>query len=392
MRFLACAIPLLLIVPSDLLACPFCSAQGQTLLGEVNQADMILIGTLKNPQRDPTDYAGGTTELDIELVVKPHAILGKRKQITLPRYVAPDPQGNTRFLVFLEVYKDKLDPYRGIPLAKNSDLGKYLQGAIALRDKSIKQRLAFFFKYLDHPESEIANDALTEFANADYPELRPIYAQLPADKVASWLTDPKTPASRYGLYGSILGHCGDKQHAKLLRSILDDPKRRFLSGLDGILAGYILLAPEDGWSYLKKLLSDPKQDFLNRYAGLRTARFFWKYRTDVITKGEILEAVAILMEQDDIADIPIDDLRKWEQWQLSKKVIALAGKPTHQVPIVQRSIIRYALSCPANDVEAAAFLQAKRAKDPKRIKEIEELLRLEQEAAASKQPANNPKP
>ena len=46
-------------------ACPFCSAQGQTLSGEVNLADLIVLGTLKNAKRDPDDPSRGTTELHI---------------------------------------------------------------------------------------------------------------------------------------------------------------------------------------------------------------------------------------------------------------------------------------------------------------------------------------
>ena len=37
-------------------ACPFCGAQGQTLAGEVSQADFIVLGVMKNPKQDPADF------------------------------------------------------------------------------------------------------------------------------------------------------------------------------------------------------------------------------------------------------------------------------------------------------------------------------------------------
>ena len=61
---------LLLAVPATASACPFCPSAGQTLLGEVNQAHLIVFGTLSNAQRDPNEFGKGTTDMDIEVVVK----------------------------------------------------------------------------------------------------------------------------------------------------------------------------------------------------------------------------------------------------------------------------------------------------------------------------------
>ena len=46
---------LLFAVAPAATACPFCSATGTTLTGEVAQADMIVYGTLSNAKRDPGD-------------------------------------------------------------------------------------------------------------------------------------------------------------------------------------------------------------------------------------------------------------------------------------------------------------------------------------------------
>ena len=103
-----------------------------------------------------------------------------------------------------------------------------------------------------------------------------------------------TQPSRLGLYGSVLGHCGRPEHAKLLRTLLEDPQRRFSSGIDGMLAGYVLLDKKEGWKYVHDILKDPSKDFLLRYAALRSARFFWDSRPDVVTKKDVVEAVTLL--------------------------------------------------------------------------------------------------
>ena len=114
----------------------------------------------------------------------------------------------------------------------------------------------------------------------------------------------------------MLGHCGKPTDAKALRELLDDKERSFSSGLDGILAGYIMLDPKAGWEYLTNLVKGDSE-FPVKYAALRTARFFWEYRPDVIPHKQMLDVMKVLMDQPDIADMPIEDLRKWKVWDLT---------------------------------------------------------------------------
>jgi hypothetical protein len=360
-------------------ACPFCEAQGQTLTQEVNQASLVLFGTLKNGNEEKE-----TTELHVEAVIKGHEILDDKKVVTtakdkkviiLNRYV-PDLEGKYKFLVFCDVFQGKIDAYGGKPVLATSDIDKYLQGALALQDKEVSKRLRFAFDYLDNPDPEVSGDAYKEFANADYKDYRDLAKELPADKVAGWLEDPKTAPYRYGLYASMLGHCGKEKHAQLLRDLLEDPNKRVTSGVDGILAAYTMLKPKDGWTYLRSILKDPDKEFLVRYAALRSVRFFWEYRSDVVDKKELAEAMGLLLDQNDIADLAIEDLRKWKVWDLADRIVELWDKKSHDVPIIKRSIVRYALSCP-QECKATVLLKQLRAKDPEMVKDAEEILKLE---------------
>ena len=73
--------------------------------------------------------------------------------------------------------------------------------------------------------------------------------------------------------------------------MIDDPKVKQATGLDGLLAGYVLLDPKEGLAFLAATIKDPKEDFLVRYAALRCLRFFWEYREDVLKKPDIVAAV-----------------------------------------------------------------------------------------------------
>jgi hypothetical protein len=360
-------------------SCPFCTMQGQTLTNEVSQASMVLYGSLENAQVSRSgDFNEGTTDLVIEKVVKNHEILGDKKVITLNRYVPVDKGSKDKFLVFCDVFKGKVDPYRGFPVKADSDIAKYLEGAAKAKDKPINERLRFFFDYLDDSDPEVSNDAYKEFGNADYKDYRAMVKDLPADKIAQWLQDPKTPNFRYGLYASMLGHSGKEEHAKLLRTLIDDLLKNSSSttGLDGILAGYVLLKPKEGWDYLYGMLKDEKKEFTIRYAGLRTMRFFWESRPDVLEKKQVLEGIGQLLQQSDIADLAIEDLRKWAQWQMADEVLKLKDKPSHNIPIIRRSILRFALSCPEKPV-AVAFVDELRKKDARLVRDAEELLKME---------------
>jgi hypothetical protein len=369
------ALGALLCLALPLPACPFCSMQGQTLIGDVNQASMVLYGTFTNSRLDGGELGQGSTDLKIEAVIKSHEILGDRKEITLPRYVPSDKNSKTKFLVFCDVFKGKIDPYRGVPVQADSDMVAYLKGALAVKDKPIGERLRFYFDFLDNKEVEISNDAYKEFGNADYKDYRDMAKGLPADKIARWLEDPNTAAFRFGLYASMLGHCGTPEHAALLRKMLEDPQKRVSTGVDGVLAGYTMLQPKEGWAFIRGLLKDPSKEFMLRYAALRAVRFFWDSRPDVVDKKELSEGVCLLLPQSDIADLAIEDLRKWGRWDMCGQILDLADKKSHDVPIIRRATLRYALSCP--DPKAAAFVEQWRKRDGEMVKDTEELLKLE---------------
>jgi hypothetical protein len=360
-------------------ACPFCTEQrGPTLIGDFQQASMVLFGRFTNAKLGADDsFEGGSTDFVVEKVLKPHAILGKKKVLTLPRYV---PKTRSKFLIFCDVYKGKVDPYRGVEVTTGGDIVKYLGGAMELKDKSIQSRLRYCFDYLDSPELEIALDAYREFAVADYKDYRDMAKKLSPDKIAGWLKDPKTPPYRYGLYSSLLGHCGSDRHARVLRELIDNKERRTGSGIDGMLVAYAMLKPKEGWAYLRDdILNKPKEDFQIRYAGLRAIRFFWETRPDLVKKKDLVDGVCLLLKQTDVADFAIEDLRKWKVWEVADKVLALAGKDSHNLPVIRRAILRYALSCPPKETRAVQFVQAERKKDKEFVDDVEELLKLEAE-------------
>jgi hypothetical protein len=168
---------------------------------------------------------------------------------------------------------------------------------------------------------------------------------------------------------------------------LDNSDKRLTTGYDGILAAYTMLDKPAGMKRINTLLSDAKSDFLLRYAGLRAVRFFHDYRKDLVSADEAAKSVSLLLSQGDIADMAIEDLRRWKRWEMTGQVLAVRKSEAGKISIVRRAVLRFALSCP--NQEAKALVAQLRSEDKQGVEDAEELLKLEETRPASPAP---PKP
>ena len=235
--------------------------QGQTLAGEVAGADMVLFGTLTN-----ANVKDDTTDLVLDSIVKTNPLVAGKKVVTLPKYIEPDKLTKYKFLVFCYIYKGKIDPYRGMALKPDSDIVAYLQGGQAVKGEKPAQRLRFFFKYLDNTDPEISMDAFKEFANASYKDYREMAKNLPPAKLAAWLRTPTRPVSALVSMVRCWAIVVRRRTPSCCVHWWPDPAHRLSSGVDGVLAGYVMIKPKEGWEFTKSLMKDPNKEFLMRYA------------------------------------------------------------------------------------------------------------------------------
>jgi hypothetical protein len=373
-RFLGLSI--LLLIPYPVLACSLCGTalNQSTLRQEWQQASVVLYGTLANPRfnLNPGAQPGsGVTDLHIVQVLKPHPILGNRKVVQIDRYLpVVDPKNPPKFLVFCTVVKDKLNPVAGRNIASDSVL-QYLLEIARQKPKDRVEELLFFFRYLDHNDPAVAADAYFEFAKSSDAEVARVARHVKPDTLRRLLQNDKTPPERLGLFAFLLGSCGGDRDAELLRSLIASPKGNSASQLDGILAGFIQLRPKEGWHLVYSLLADEKRRFEDRYSVIRMVEF-QHATTPAQSRKEVLRACEIMLDSGQLADFAVEDLRKWQAWDLTPHVLKQYGKKTHDTPIVRRAIIRYALACP--QPEARGFIDSVRRQDPDLVKELQESL------------------
>jgi hypothetical protein len=79
--------------------------------------------------------------------------------------------------------------------------------------------------------------------------------------------------------------------------------------------------------------------------------------------------------ESDLADIAVEDLRRWGCWDLTKEILSTFERKSHESEIIHRAILRYAIACPRP--EATRFVAEQKRRKPELMAEVEEALREE---------------
>lgn len=365
---------LLASVPGVAYACSLCGSlrQAPTFRQEaaLDTARVIIVGTAENPQLNKR-----TTDLRIAEVLRSDPALKDEKIIRVEQYLpVSDPKNPPRYLVFCDFYKDKFDPFRGVPL-KSADSVEYIRKVLKLDAKDQTNNLLFFFRYLDHSDPEISRDAFLEFAKATDQEIASVARRLDPAKLRAWLKARETPAERLSVYALLLGACGTDEDARFLQTTLEDASERTVNAYDGFLAGYIHLRPREGWELAYSLLRDSRKPMLIRLAVARTVSYFHGAQPKESAE-KVLKCLDAIIAQGELADIAIEDMRRWNIRTRTRDILGLYGKKGFDAPLMKRTLVRYALSC-KDDPAARTFVEERRREDAELVKGVEEELQFE---------------
>jgi len=353
--------------------CPSGFQQTLTFREEASQAFARTILYGKVLESDLRPDGSGSCKYEILDVLRPDPVLGDKKELVLPRYVPVLDKKQPHYLLFCDVFNKKIDAYRGV-LVQGDAVVSYLKKATALPNDPVA-RLRFYFEYLEHAEKEIATDAFLEFAKADDRYIGEAARAFPAEKVRGWLKSDKTPPERVGVYAFLLGVCGTAEDASLLQAMLNDPSDRMRNAYDGILSGLLHQKPREGWDLVHAGLADGRTALPLRLAMVRAVRVLYTWRPEQ-NKADTLKAERTILGQGELADLAIEDLRRWKVWDLTGDVLGLWGKKGYTAPIMERAIVRYALTN-KTDAKAQAFVAERRKDKPDLVKEVEEGLEYE---------------
>lgn len=351
-----------------------------TLLDRFIDAPVLVTGRFQNAVGPNNALLNGQTELVLDGILVPHDLLKGRKSVFVPRVIT----SKEKFLVAMELHKGQLEAIGGMEIDAKGEIVKYIGGAIQLKDKSTQGRLRYSVDFLSSQNDEVARSAHGEFilaAGTKYADFRKVAESLKPEPFVKALQNADMPAWQRGVYAMLLGHCGKKEDAVILRKLIDapwDPKQTL--PLDSMLVGYTMLDPEAGWRLLTISAEQEDKNFLQRYAVLQAMRRLGTDRKDLVNADKAAKGIALFLKVRDMADFAVEDLRKMKRWDYCDAILDLSAKEGYNSPLMRRSILRFALQCPAPRAKAHAQIQ--RAGNSDWVTETEELLALEKEDAA----------
>ena len=312
--------------------CPFCSAPSLTLAEQMAQADAAVLVQWVGGKK-ATDKSAGETVYEIRQIVRNYKNeLKVEGRITLPRY-RESKVGD----LFLLVGSKGVTIEWASPLEVTETSFNYVAQAPSPETPTAK-RLEYYVKFLEYPYQMISNDAYGEFANAPYADITQLAEKLPREKIRGWIVNKDTPQTRMGLYGLLIGLCGNDEDAKVLKAKILEETEDFRLGIDGLMSGYLLLTGEQGMAVLDEhKLKNRDVPFSETYAAMQALRFMWKYAEGRIEPGRVRASMRILLDRPELADLVIADLARWKDWQVQDRLMALyiqalASAPDEEAP------------------------------------------------------------
>ena len=309
---------MLTVAVSPAMSCPFCSAPSLTLAEQISQADAVVLVQWVEGEK-ATEKTAGKTVYEIKQVTRNHKdSLKAGERITLPRYRASQ-VGD----LFLLMGSKGVDVEWGSPLEVTETSFAYITQAPAPEVPTSK-RLEYYVKFLEYSDQLMSNDAYGEFANAPYQDIVAVSEKLPREKVRQWIADPETPATRMGLYGLLIGLCGNDDDAALIEQKINEKTEDFRLGIDGLMSGYLMLKGAKGLDLIDETkLANRDIPFSETYSAMQALRFMWKYADGRIDKERLKESMRILLDRPELSDLVIADLARWKDWSVQDRLMTI---------------------------------------------------------------------
>ncbi|MEE2641089.1 MAG: hypothetical protein VX768_10725 [Planctomycetota bacterium] len=228
------------------------------------------------------------------------------------------------------------------------------------------KRLAFFLGYLEDGEEVLARDSYDEFALAPFADVKGLKELIDRKKLRTWIEDKDIPASRKGLYFTLLGIAGTGEDAGFLKELMSSGDDRKKAALDSMIACYITLKGPEGLKTVDGLfLANRKASYSDAFAAIAALRFHGS-EAKVLSKKQIVASLRHMLDRDDLADLVIPDLARWEDWSVMEKLVKLFREADPETSWVRMPVVNYLRACPLP--KAKKYMAELEKLDPKTFK------------------------
>lgn len=362
-------------------ACPFCPGPSTPLTEKLSQSEIALLvewvsaeeGTLKKP---------GKTIFEIKEIVhqKDKSKLKVGGQVTFKRH-----RSGKEGSLFLLLGRKGTNFIWDRPIEMSTACFHYMVNAPALKETT-PRRLRYFLKFLEHPDQKIATDAFAEFANAPFDDIALLANELPREKLRAWLVSSKTPVPRLGLYGLLLGLCGDASDIAFMEKKITEPTKQIRMGIGGLISGYLMLTGAEGLDVIdqsKFLARDV--EFSETFSAMQALSFMWTDKRERISKTRMRKSMRYLLDRPVLADMVVANLARWQDWTVIDRLMEIYEDDDYDKRAIKRAIVRYLLvaskvknqtesgSDSSTSEKAKRYLAKLRQEDPETVKSAQRL-------------------
>lgn len=362
-------------------ACPFCFGSLQLSLREqIDTAAVTVIVRWKagDPGNLRRETPASTTFEIVEVLagdLKPKSVL------KIDRFQEGKP-GDV-FLMSATLLDDVLKWDRSVPL---SDIGRDYVQNLPTQSASTTDRLRYAVRHLESADDTVATDAFSVLGSARYEQIVVLKDELPRDKLRRWVFEREKLKGQLGVYGMLLGLCGDEHDRDRLETLILDVRGadEFRLGIAGVMGGYLLLAGTEGVDVLEQtFLANLSASASDRAAVMEALRFIGQYAEDRIPRPRLARALRDNLTTIGLPELAIIDLARWQDWSSTPRLLQMYGDPQQTDKYLKRAIIQFMILASqadreglADDVrtsleEAARFVERVRTEEPAAFKRAE---------------------
>ncbi len=354
-------------------ACPLCSGPSITLSELLAKSDAVVLAEWIEGQKPSGTTFGNTTFSVVAVARMPKdEKLAKARQFVESRFRT----GKRGDLWLLFGQKDD-EGINWIEAMQGSHAAyKYVAEAPSPK-QPVVERLAYYLRFLESPDQTISNDAYGEFANAPWKEIVMVKEQFDREKLSRWVASPNTHPTRLGLYGLLLGLCGNTADAEMMRKKIEEPAgMNDRLGIDGVTCGYLLLTGERGLDLIDRIkFKNKNAERDETYFAIRAVRFMWDYGAGRIGKERLRQSMREVLNRPELVELAIADLARWEDWSIHERLTSLYGQPGYDDAPAKKAIVCFLIAGQKQKPELRADLDKLRKQDPKFVKETEAFFR-----------------
>ena len=340
-------------VGSLVLACPFCRPVKTTFTEDINAADVAVLGELVARPKRPDSSEGELPAADIidsykttfriKKIYKGDQRVNPGDEI-VAIYTGDAPIGAECLL--RGIGQEELQWVPPLPLSQRAQT--YVEKVLKLPESG-SERLIFFEDYLEDKDPVLQGDAFDEFARADYQALKDIRDKIDHVRLLKWIQNPDVTPSNRRLYFTMLSVCGKPQDLDLLQEMIVSGDESQLKGLDSLISCYLTLAGAKGIDLIEDeflrggVFWDP--EYVHTYAAIMAIRFQGQ-EGDTIPRDRLIDALRIVLDRPELADLVIPDLARWKDWASMDHLVQMFKNAGEKSSWVRVPIVNFLRACP----------------------------------------------